>query len=116
MWQEIGYALLGALFVYFAYFVHVHIKALRTMEFYRKQGATIVPGAKRFIIGNLPEFLYRELEADKSKFRVKVHYNWVLDYCLAGGKTDGFKPEEHPVAIVNVAGDIKVLIHEPQMV
>ena len=47
---------------------------------------------------------------------MKVHYNWVLDYCLAGGVTDAFKPEEHPVAVMNVAGDVKVLIHEPQMV
>ena len=116
MFWEVCFFLAGALVLYFAYFVHVHIKALRTIEFYRKQGATVVPGAKRFIIGNLPEFLYRELEADKSKFRVKVHYNWVLDYCLAGGKTDGFKPEEHQVAVMNVAGDVKVLIHDPQMV
>ena len=94
----------------------MHIKALRTINYYKKQGVTILPGASRFIIGNMPEFLYREMAAAKSKLRVKVHFNWVLDYGLGGGELDGFKPEEHKVVLLNLMGDVKLMIQDPQMV
>ena len=110
------YALLFAITPYFFFLTYLHIKALRTISFYRKQGVTILPGASRFIIGNMVEFMYRELACAKSKFRIKVHFNWVLDYCLGGGEVDSFKSEEHPVVLLNLMGDIKLMIQDPQMV
>ena len=95
---------------------YLHILALQKISFYRKQGITILPGAERFILGNMIEFMYRELACAKSKLRVKVHFNWVLDYGLGGGVVDGFKSEEHPVVLINLMGDIKLMVQDPQMV
>ena len=110
MLSKILYILLCAITVYFAYFVYLHIKALQAIRYYRAQGVTILPGASRFILGNMIEFMCREQAAAKSKIRVKVHFNWVLDNCLGGGEVDSFKPEEHPVVLLNLMGDIKLMI------
>ena len=113
MLGKILYIFLCAIVPYFIYFVYLHIKALRTISFYRKQGVTILPGATRFIIGNMTEFMWREIAATKSEHRVKVHFNWVLDYCLGNQEVNGFKPEEHPIVLFNLMGDVKLMIQDP---
>ena len=41
--------------IYISMLVYKHFHAIGRLNFYSSQGVTILPGANRFIIGNVPE-------------------------------------------------------------
>ena len=47
----------GLTAIYLGVFLYAYIDVLRGLRFYEKQGASIVPGASRLIVGNLPDLL-----------------------------------------------------------
>ena len=65
--------------LYIAIFVIRHFKALAGISFYHKQGVTVFPGAKRFIVGNFADYAKYKKAAMKSDKPFKHLIGWLLD-------------------------------------
>ena len=75
-------------------------KHYRTIEFYREQGVTILPGAERPLIGNMPNFRKMAQKVQASKEPVQDRILWLLNEIYEGS----FRPEEHKAIMMNVFG------------
>ena len=77
--------------------------------YYKKQGVTILPGAWRPLIGNLPELAtydkYREAEEPNPPV-----FSWVLTHYLANDDDTGFRVENHKAILVNFFGKLVIII------
>ena len=89
-------AICAAKFVYeYVYKLH------RTINFYKAQGITILPGAERPFIGNMPTFLKCFQVVQTSKEPIQDRILWVINEIY---RKEGFRPEEHKAILKNIFG------------
>ena len=72
---KVCFSIIGFFLVVFTW---KHFKAIRRLNYYKKQGATIACGADRYFLGNLGDLANRE-KLVKNNEQVKIHEAWILD-------------------------------------
>ena len=109
--------LLGLLVLYLIYF---HFKKLRTVEFYRAQGAYALPGYDRFLVGHSPLVLKWNEENSAligtEKRAIKQVSQWIIDQTTESKAEDSFDFARHTVQIVNHAPGPVLYISDPLII
>ena len=87
-----------------------HLKLLNSIEFYRKQGITIMPGADRPLIGNLLEYSAYDEEAKNHDGPMPNYHDVIRKRFIK----DDYKDDK--ATFINIFGNDILFIHDAEMV
>ena len=105
----------GVLALLIAAFIYQYVYKLRvTINFYKAQGVTILPGTERPFLGNLVEYGQYEKESKVSEEPLPTRTMWVYSKLLDNGT--GYKPEEHKITLMNLFGTARLSFQDPVIV
>ena len=84
---------------------------IQGIRFYKKQGASIVPGASRFIVGNLPDIAGLVRKRAKSEKPMKTNLALLMEK-IPGCDADENAAINHKVAVYSPLGRLVLIISD----
>ena len=84
------------------------------LKFYQKQGVTIIPGAGRFIIGNVPEVANWAKTPKPGEQPKMTLYGAILDEI--DKNSENFDSVKHPLVFLNMFATPMLVVNDPEMV
>ena len=116
--QMIILILSGLIIGFFALYVTMllmkHLHTMSRLMYYHKQGVTILPGADRFIIGNVPEVAKWAKTPKIGEEPKKTLYGAILDDIDKNALH--FDSVKHPMVFLNMFATPMLVVNDPQMV
>ena len=113
----IGAQLVLLIFAVFAIWV-IKVFILRPREFisyYTKQGVTLLKGADRLLLGNIPDFIDYDTAGKATTYKMESPFNWVIKKTLSeDGQT--YDSSKHKACIMTLFAEPIVLLTCPEIV
>ena len=100
--------------VYLSILIQKHFHAMGRLSFYSSQGITILPGADRFIIGNVPEVAKWAKAPKIGDQPKKTLYGAILDEI--DKEEPNFDSVKHPIVFLNMFATPMLVVNDPQVV
>lgn len=91
------------------------LKVKKGIKFYKDQGAAVVPGASRFLIGNQLELMKMTKKRARAKEPQKRIYSLLID-SVPGLDTEENASVNHKLIVYCPIGRVKLFVSDPQMV
>ena len=111
--------LLGILVVFFLLFMSVFVlrwrKVMKGIKFYKAQGAAIVPGATRFIVGNQIDTMKIAKKKMVSKKPMKRYLSQLVEM-IPGLDSEEVSSVNHKLIVYAPLGKIMLIVSDPDMV
>ena len=104
----------GFFVIYLIILLIKHVHTMLRLQFYHKQGVTILPGAGRFIIGNVPEVAKWAKPPKLGEEPKKTLYGAILDDI--DKNATHFDSVKHPMVFLNMFATPMLVVNDPQMV
>ena len=79
------------------------------LYYYKRQGVTILPGAWRPLIGNLPELAAYDNFRDASE-PLPIIFKWILAHFIDPEDRTSFRVENHKAVLINIFGKLVMII------